>query len=83
MFDEVAPRYDLTNAVLSAGNSWLWRFHTVRAVAPVRGERILDVAAGTGTSAAALSGPGIDVVMAAMAGGPAPRPVAEAEGPRS
>ena len=62
MFDEVAPRYDLTNAVLSAGNSWLWRFHTVRAVAPVRGERILDVAAGTGTSAAALSGPGIDVV---------------------
>ena len=62
MFDEVAPRYDLTNAVLSAGNSWLWRVQTVRAVAPVRGERILDIAAGTGTSSAALSGPGIDVV---------------------
>lgn len=62
MFDEVAPRYDLTNAVLSAGNSWLWRVQTVRAVGPNKGERILDIAAGTGTSAAALSGPGVDVV---------------------
>lgn len=62
MFDEVAPKYDLTNAVLSAGNSWLWRFHTVRAIAPVAGERILDVAAGTGTSSAAIARSGAEVV---------------------
>ncbi len=64
MFDDVAPRYDLTNAVLSAGQSWLWRFQTVRAVSPQKGERILDLAAGTGTSSAALAGPGIEVVAA-------------------
>ena len=53
MFDEVARKYDRTNAVLSAGNSWIWRYQTVRAIAPLEGERILDIAAGTGTSSAA------------------------------
>lgn len=62
MFDEVARKYDLTNAVLSAGNSWIWRFHTVRAIAPVSGERILDIAAGTGTSSAAIARTGAEVV---------------------
>lgn len=64
MFDEVAHKYDRTNAALSAGNSWLWRFHTVRAIAPVAGERILDVAAGTGTSSAAIARSGAEVVAA-------------------
>jgi len=54
MFDEVAPRYDLTNAVLSAGNAALWRIATVKAIAPQPGERVLDVACGTGTSTAAI-----------------------------
>ena len=49
MFDRVANRYDVTNTVLSAGNSHLWRIATTKAVAPA-GERILDVACGTGTS---------------------------------
>ncbi len=62
MFDEVALKYDRTNAVLSAGNSWLWRFHTVRAIAPLQGERVLDIAAGTGTSSAAIARAGGDVV---------------------
>ena len=69
MFDGVAPRYDLTNAVLSVGNSWLWRMQTVRAVSPQKGERILDIAAGTGTSSAALTGPGIEVVAADFSAG--------------
>lgn len=62
MFDGVARKYDRTNAVLSVGNSWLWRFHTVRAIAPLPGERILDIAAGTGTSSAAIARTGAEVV---------------------
>lgn len=62
MFDGVAPKYDRTNAILSAGNSWLWRVQTVRAIAPLAGERILDIAAGTGTSSAAIAKAGANVV---------------------
>lgn len=62
MFDEVAPGYDRTNALLSAGNSWLWRILTVRALDPQPGQRILDIAAGTGTSSAAIARSGAEVV---------------------
>jgi demethylmenaquinone methyltransferase / 2-methoxy-6-polyprenyl-1,4-benzoquinol methylase len=62
MFDDVAKHYDRTNTVLSAGNAALWRMATVRAVEPKPGERILDVAAGTGTSSAALARSGARVV---------------------
>jgi demethylmenaquinone methyltransferase/2-methoxy-6-polyprenyl-1,4-benzoquinol methylase len=62
MFDDVAKRYDRMNTVLSGGNAVLWRAATVRAVAPQAGERILDVAAGTGTSSAALQRSGARVV---------------------
>lgn len=64
MFDEVAQHYDRTNSVLSMGNSLVWRMATVRAVAPRAGERILDIAAGTGTSSAALAKSGAEVVAA-------------------
>ncbi len=50
MFDDVASRYDLTNDVLSLGQDRRWRRAVVDAVAPSAGERILDLAAGTGTS---------------------------------
>lgn len=61
MFDEVSPRYDLLNDVLSAGNSRLWRIALARALQPRKGMRILDVAAGTGTSSAALAAHGAQV----------------------
>lgn len=64
MFDQVAARYDRTNNVLSVGNAPLWRVATTRAVAPKLGERILDVAAGTGTSSASLAKSGASVVAA-------------------
>src|SRR6478752_902587 len=64
MFDRVAARYDRTNTVLSMGNAPLWRVATTRAVAPKPGERILDVAAGTGTSSASLAKSGATVVAA-------------------
>ncbi|MDO9590342.1 MAG: class I SAM-dependent methyltransferase, partial [Microcella sp.] len=62
MFDGVARGYDRTNAVLSVGNAALWRIATVKAVDPKSGERILDIAAGTGTSSVALAKSGAEVV---------------------
>lgn len=64
MFDQVAAAYDRTNSVLSLGNDRLWRVATLRAVAPQRGERILDLAAGTGTSSMAFVPSGAQVVAA-------------------
>ena len=55
MFDDVAPRYDLTNAVLSLGQDRGWRTATAAAVGLSPGEVGLDLAAGTGTSAKALA----------------------------
>lgn len=64
MFDQVAARYDLTNTTLSLGNDRLWRVATRRAVAPRSGERVLDLAAGTGASSLALARSGAEVVAA-------------------
>lgn len=50
MFDGVARRYDLTNTVLTGGLDRYWRRRT-RALLDLRpGERVLDLAAGTGVS---------------------------------
>jgi len=64
MFDQVAAAYDRTNSVLSLGNDRFWRVATLKAVAPKRGERILDLAAGTGTSSMAFVPSGAHVVAA-------------------
>lgn len=64
MFDEVSPRYDLTNDLLSLGSSRLWRISTTRAIGARKGMRVLDVAAGTGTSSAAIAAQGASVVAA-------------------
>jgi demethylmenaquinone methyltransferase/2-methoxy-6-polyprenyl-1,4-benzoquinol methylase len=50
MFDAIAERYDLLNDVLSMGQVRLWRKIVAKAVAAGPGERVLDLAAGTGTS---------------------------------
>ena len=62
MFDSVARRYDLTNDVLSLGQDRRWRRRTTAAVAAQPGERILDLAAGTGTSSAPFEAAGAHVV---------------------
>jgi demethylmenaquinone methyltransferase / 2-methoxy-6-polyprenyl-1,4-benzoquinol methylase len=62
MFDAVAGRYDLLNDVLSAGQVRLWRHAVARAVAAKPGERILDLAAGTGTSTATFAAAGAQCV---------------------
>ncbi|PRY59368.1 demethylmenaquinone methyltransferase/2-methoxy-6-polyprenyl-1,4-benzoquinol methylase [Knoellia remsis] len=64
MFDDVAERYDVTNDVLSLGQDRLWRRAVVRAVDAKPGERVLDIAAGTGTSSEPFADAGVDVVPA-------------------
>jgi demethylmenaquinone methyltransferase/2-methoxy-6-polyprenyl-1,4-benzoquinol methylase len=62
MFDDVAARYDLTNDVLSLGQDRRWRRAVVQAVNAQRGERVLDLAAGTATSSEPFVQAGADVV---------------------
>jgi demethylmenaquinone methyltransferase/2-methoxy-6-polyprenyl-1,4-benzoquinol methylase len=62
MFDDVAQRYDLTNDVLSLGQDRRWRHQVIDAVAPVAGEIVLDLAAGTGTSSQPFLDRGATVV---------------------
>jgi demethylmenaquinone methyltransferase/2-methoxy-6-polyprenyl-1,4-benzoquinol methylase len=62
MFDDVADRYDITNDVLALGQTRRWRKAVVEAVAPRPGERILDLAAGTGTSSVPFDRAGALVV---------------------
>jgi demethylmenaquinone methyltransferase/2-methoxy-6-polyprenyl-1,4-benzoquinol methylase len=62
MFDDVAPRYDVTNAVLSLGLDRTWRTAVRAALDVGPGQRVLDLAAGTATSSAALARSGADVV---------------------
>jgi len=62
MFDGVAKRYDVTNDVLSLGQDRRWRRAVLEAITPVRGERVLDLAAGTGTSSEPFAEAGARVV---------------------
>lgn len=62
MFDQVAERYDLTNDVLSLGQTRLWRRRLVQALDVRPGERVLDLAAGTGSSAEPFADAGAETV---------------------
>jgi len=62
MFDDVAARYDLVNDVLSLGQDRVWRKAVARAVGATKGDLVLDLAAGTGTSSASFTAAGADCV---------------------
>jgi demethylmenaquinone methyltransferase/2-methoxy-6-polyprenyl-1,4-benzoquinol methylase len=62
MFDAIAGRYDLLNDLLSAGQVRLWRRAVVRIAGVGPGERVLDLAAGTGTSSLTFTATGADCV---------------------
>jgi demethylmenaquinone methyltransferase / 2-methoxy-6-polyprenyl-1,4-benzoquinol methylase len=62
MFDRVAERYDLLNDVLSLGQDRWWRRVVARIVGARAGERVLDLAAGTGSSSVTFTTAGADCV---------------------
>jgi demethylmenaquinone methyltransferase/2-methoxy-6-polyprenyl-1,4-benzoquinol methylase len=62
MFDELAGRYDLLNDLLSAGQVRRWRRVVAGAVDARPGQRILDLAAGTGTSTVSFAASGAECV---------------------
>ena len=62
MFDAIAGRYDLLNDILSAGQVRLWRRAVARITAAGLSERVLDLAAGTGTSSLTFTATGADCV---------------------
>ncbi|MGH7031611.1 MAG: class I SAM-dependent methyltransferase [Stellaceae bacterium] len=48
IFDKVAPRYDLMNDLMSGGIHRLWKAAMVAWIRPRPGQRLIDVAGGTG-----------------------------------
>lgn len=62
MFDALAGRYDLMNDILSMGQVRLWRRRVQRILMAGPGDRVLDLAAGTGTSSVVFARSGADVV---------------------
>jgi len=54
VFDSVATRYDLMNDLMSAGMHRLWKRFTVETAGIRPGERVLDIAGGTGDLALAF-----------------------------
>jgi demethylmenaquinone methyltransferase/2-methoxy-6-polyprenyl-1,4-benzoquinol methylase len=63
VFDSVAQRYDLMNDLMSLGLHRAWKRFAIRIARVQPGERVLDVATGSGDLARALSERGADVWM--------------------
>lgn len=64
MFDGVAQRYDIMNDLLSLGQTKAWRRKATAIIVPKPGMKILDIAAGTGSSSRPLADAGADVIPA-------------------
>ena len=63
VFDRVAERYDLMNDLMSLGLHRLWKHFTVALARVRRGDRVLDVASGSGDLAHAFAARGAQVWM--------------------
>jgi demethylmenaquinone methyltransferase/2-methoxy-6-polyprenyl-1,4-benzoquinol methylase len=62
MFDGVAKRYDFLNDLLSLGRTKAWRKIATATINPRPGIKILDIAAGTGSSSRPLADAGAEVI---------------------
>ncbi len=62
MFDAVARRYDLVNDLLSLGRTKAWRKKVVKIIDAAKGMKILDIAAGPGSSSEPLYKAGAEVI---------------------
>jgi demethylmenaquinone methyltransferase/2-methoxy-6-polyprenyl-1,4-benzoquinol methylase len=63
VFDRVAGRYDLMNDLMSLGLHRLWKAFAVQVARVRAGERVLDVASGSGDLARAFAARGAEVFM--------------------
>ena len=54
VFDSVASRYDVMNDLMSMGLHRAWKAYTIAVANPRPGDRVLDIAGGTGDLAAAF-----------------------------
>ena len=68
VFDRVAGRYDLMNDLMSFGLHRLWKAFTVSLARIRPGERVLDVASGSGDLARAMAARGAEVCMSDING---------------
>jgi demethylmenaquinone methyltransferase/2-methoxy-6-polyprenyl-1,4-benzoquinol methylase len=64
VFSSVARRYDLMNDLMSGGLHRRWKDRFVSRVKPRRGERVLDMAGGTGDVAFRMARRGVHVTVA-------------------
>jgi demethylmenaquinone methyltransferase/2-methoxy-6-polyprenyl-1,4-benzoquinol methylase len=73
LFDQIAPRYDLLNDLLSLGLHRVWKRQAVAWLQPRAGQRLVDLCCGTGDLALVLAPkvrPGGEVVGIDAAGAP-------------
>jgi demethylmenaquinone methyltransferase/2-methoxy-6-polyprenyl-1,4-benzoquinol methylase len=69
MFDGVAKNYDKANDLLSFGSARIWRKKVAKLVDSQPGQKILDLAAGTGSSSIVFLREGVSVVAADFSNG--------------
>jgi demethylmenaquinone methyltransferase / 2-methoxy-6-polyprenyl-1,4-benzoquinol methylase len=69
MFDGVAKNYDKANDLLSFGSARIWRKKVAKLVNSQPGQKILDLAAGTGSSSIVFLREGLKVVAADFSNG--------------
>jgi demethylmenaquinone methyltransferase/2-methoxy-6-polyprenyl-1,4-benzoquinol methylase len=62
MFDRIAPRYDFLNRLLSAGFDQRWRREALERISVGKGDRVVDLACGTGDLAELSTERGAQVV---------------------
>ena len=55
VFDSVASRYDVMNDLMSGGLHRAWKAYTLMVANPQEGQRVLDIAGGTGDLAKAFA----------------------------
>ncbi|MHB8190275.1 MAG: ubiquinone/menaquinone biosynthesis methyltransferase [Ferrimicrobium sp.] len=62
MFDRIAPRYNLVNRVMTGGLDLRWRRRLVRSLGCKSGDRVLDLACGTGDFIAVWGAFGVQAI---------------------